>query len=102
MKPAPKDISLEMLSTLATRIKDGAVNQKGLFDSVVGKIPGRERRWVVDIDNISAKYLLEVLNVINTIKPVGDKVLKVLPTKMDGTQLLLDLILENFQKDFSN
>ena len=76
-----KDISLEMLSTLATRIKDGAVNQKGLFDSVVGKIPGRERRWVVDIDNISAKYLLEVLNVINTIKPVGDKVLKVLPTK---------------------
>ena len=76
-----KDISLEMLSTLATRIKDGAVNQKGLFDSVVGKIPGREKRWVVDIDNISAKYLLEVLNVIDTIKPVGDKVLKVLPTK---------------------
>ena len=76
-----KDISLEMLSTLATRIKDGAVNQKGLFDSVVGKIPGREKRWVVDIDSTNKTYLTEVMVALDKINPVGDKIEAVIPTK---------------------
>jgi hypothetical protein len=42
-----------MLSSLAERIKNGVQNQKGLFDSVVGQIKTQEKRWIIDIDNVS-------------------------------------------------
>ena len=47
------DVSLDMLSTLAERIKNGVHNQKGLFDSVVGQIKTNEKRWIIDIDEVS-------------------------------------------------
>jgi hypothetical protein len=47
------DVSLDMLSTLAERIKNGVHNQKGLFDSVVGQIKTNEKRWIIDIDDVS-------------------------------------------------
>jgi hypothetical protein len=54
-----KDISLEMMIELATRIKSNSVNQKGLFESVVGQIKTHEKRWIVDVDekNISPLML---------------------------------------------
>lgn len=48
-----RDVSLDMLSALAERIKNGVQNQKGLFDSVVGQIKTQEKRWIIDIDNVS-------------------------------------------------
>lgn len=45
-----KDVSLNMLSLLAERIRDGVSNQKGLFDSVVGQIKTQEKRWIIDVD----------------------------------------------------
>lgn len=48
-----RDVSLDMLSSLAERIKNGVQNQKGLFDSVVGQIKTQEKRWIIDIDNVS-------------------------------------------------
>ena len=47
------DVSLDMMVSLAERIKNGVKNQKGLFDSVVGQIKTNEKRWVIDIDNVS-------------------------------------------------
>jgi len=47
------DVSLDMLATLAERIKNGVNNQKGLFDSIVGQIKTNEKRWIIDIDNVS-------------------------------------------------
>ena len=47
------DVSLDMLATLAEKIKNGVHNQKGLFDSVVGQIKTNEKRWIIDIDNVS-------------------------------------------------
>jgi hypothetical protein len=47
------DVSLDMMVSLAERIKNGVKNQKGLFDSVVGQIKTQEKRWVIDIDNVS-------------------------------------------------
>jgi hypothetical protein len=47
------DVSLDMMMSLAERIKNGVHNQKGLFDSVVGQIKTNEKRWVIDIDNVS-------------------------------------------------
>jgi len=48
-----RDVSLDMLSSLVERIKNGVQNQKGLFDSVVGQIKTQEKRWIIDIDNVS-------------------------------------------------
>jgi hypothetical protein len=47
------DVSLDMLATLAERIKNGVHNQKNLFDSIVGQIRTNEKRWIIDIDNVS-------------------------------------------------
>ena len=47
-----KDVSLNMLSLLAERIRDGVSNQKGLFDSVVGQIKTQEKKWIIDLDDV--------------------------------------------------
>ena len=84
-----KDVSLEMMVSLAERIRNGQTNQKGLFDSVVGQIKTYEKRWVCDIDNKDDNYLLNVMRVINSCKPEGNKIYKTIPTK-DGYHLITD------------
>lgn len=76
-----RDVSLEMLSTLAQRIKNGAQVQKGLFESVVGQIKTQEKRWIIDIDTKDKKVLRDVTMNLMEIQPVGSKVEKVIPTK---------------------
>lgn len=76
-----KDVSLNMLSILAERIRDGVSNQKGLFDSVVGQIKTQEKRWVVDIDVSDYHVVYELTRFIETLKPEGPKVESVIPTK---------------------
>jgi hypothetical protein len=76
-----RDVSLDMLSTLAQRIKNGAQIQKGLFDSVVGQIKTQEKRWIIDIDTKDKKFLRDITMDLMEIQPVGSKVEKVIPTK---------------------
>ena len=76
-----KDVSLNMLATLAERIRDGASNQKGLFDSVVGQIKTQEKRWIVDIDVPDYHMVYELTSFIETLKPEGPKIEAVIPTK---------------------
>ena len=76
-----KDVSLNMLATLAERIRDGVSNQKGLFDSVVGQIKTQEKRWVVDIDVPDYHAVYEITKFIETLKPEGPKIETVIPTK---------------------
>jgi hypothetical protein len=85
-----KDVSLNMLAALAERIRDGVENQKGLFDSVVGQIKTREKRWIVDIDTNDPDYLMEVRAIINKYcRPEGDKVITIVPTK-NGNHLITE------------
>ena len=81
------DVSLEMMMSLAERIKNGVKNQKGLFDSVVGQIKTQEKRWIVDIDTTDPDFLYEVADFIKDLKPVGFKVEKVIQTK-NGRHLI--------------
>ena len=81
------DVSLEMMMSLAERIKNGVKNQKGLFDSVVGQIKTQEKRWIVDIDTTDPDFLYEVADFIKELKPVGFKVEKVIQTK-NGRHLI--------------
>ena len=75
------DVSLDMLATLAERIKNGATNQKGLFDSVVGQIKTNEKRWIVDIDTKHDIFVKDVMDNLDEVQPKGDKVEMVIPTR---------------------
>ena len=85
-----KDVSLEMMMSLAERIKNGQHIQKGLFDSVVGQIKTNEKRWIVDVDTKDEVELDAVKFAINKFcRPEGDKVESVIPTK-NGYHLITD------------
>lgn len=70
-----------MMIDLAERIKNGVHNQKNLFDSVVGQIKTKEKRWIIDIDTKAPVVLLKITKIINGCKPNGDKVIATIPTK---------------------
>ena len=76
-----KDVSLEMLSELATRIKNGHNKQVNLFESVVGQLKTHEKRWIVDIDTKEIKALLIIMESIKVIRPEGEKIEAIIPTK---------------------
>jgi len=84
-----KDVSLNMLATLAERIRDGVSNQKGLFDSVVGQIKTKEKRWIVDVDTQDIQELRNIQVTINRCKPEGPKIKFIIPTK-NGYHLITD------------
>lgn len=97
-----KDVSLEMMITLAQRIKNGQHIQNHLFDSVVGQLKTHEKRWVVDIDSKDISKLEDVKSFINSLRPVGDKIEEIIPTK-NGYHLITKRfdVLE-FHKEFSD
>jgi hypothetical protein len=84
-----KDVSLNMMVALAQRIQDGNLKQKGLFDSVVGQLKTHEKRWIIDIDNVStdsfahAEYYTSMREYINELQEeVGkDKSMAFIKTK---------------------
>ena len=95
-----KDVSLNMLATLAERIRDGVNKQQGLFDSVVGQIKTQEKRWIVDIDVAGNTFSTDVAKFINSLRPVGLKCEALIPTK-NGYHLItgkFDVI--EFKKQF--
>ncbi len=76
-----RDVSLEMMIALAERIKNGATNQKGLFDSVVGQIKTLEKRWIVDVDTKDQEEVHRIAGAIDFVRPEGGKIEAVVPTK---------------------
>jgi hypothetical protein len=84
-----KDVSLEMMMSLAERIRNGQHIQKGLFDSVVGQIKTHEKRWIVDVDTKDDNFRLNVMRVINRSRPEGNKIYATIPTK-NGYHLITD------------
>lgn len=45
-----KDVSLHLMELLCSRIRNVVHNQKNIFDSIVGQLQTKEKRWVVDVD----------------------------------------------------
>ena len=84
-----KDVSLNMMVALAQRIQDGNLRQQHLFDSVVGQLKTHEKRWIIDIDNVStdsfahAEYYTSMREYINELQEeVGkDKSMAFVKTK---------------------
>jgi hypothetical protein len=96
-----KDVSLDMMVSLAEKIRNGQTNQKGLFDSVVGQIKTYEKRWIVDVDSKDNKELLKVKLAIDSCPPFGkDKIISEIPTK-NGYHLITDRFdVMEFNKHF--
>jgi len=96
-----KDVSLEMMVSLAERIRNGQNIQKGLFDSVVGQIKTYEKRWIIDVDTKDETELNAVKFAINKVcNPEGDKVHSVIPTK-NGYHIITDRFdVMEFKKHF--
>jgi hypothetical protein len=96
-----KDVSLEMMVSLAERIRNGQNIQKGLFDSVVGQIKTYEKRWIIDVDTKDETELNAVKFAINKFcKPEGDKIHSTIPTK-NGYHIITDRFdVMEFKKHF--
>ena len=84
-----KDVSLNMMVELAQRIQNGVNTQQSLFDSVVGKVKTQEKRWIVDIDTNDKNFVYEVAEFIQNLRPIGAKVISVIPTK-NGRHLITE------------
>lgn len=80
-----KDISLLMMERLAQRIRNKQINQKNLFDSIVGELHSVEKRWIIDWDNKDVDSLSGLRETLNQIKPNyvfdNQKIIAEIPTK---------------------
>jgi len=96
------DVSLNMMVALAQRIQDGNHNQKGLFDSVVGQIKTQEKRWIVDIDVKDFDYVTELADYIDSLRPEGEKIEAVIPTKSGVHLITKRFDVKTFSEKYSD
>jgi hypothetical protein len=93
-----KDVAMNMITEIVTRIQSGQINQKNVFDSVVGQVKMREKRWIVDLDIKDGDYLFDVMCVIKLCRPEGNKIIEVIDTK-NGYHLITERFdVEQFKK----
>lgn len=111
-----KDVSLEMMVSLAGKIKNGQNNQKNLFDSVVGQLKTYEKRWVVDVDDVKPFSPLMMWYIEYECKPitvrkfdevgipigyeVGPKIETVIPTKNGHHLITKKFDVEKFKEKY--
>lgn len=95
------DVSLELLIEISERMKSGVYKQQHVFDSVVGKLKTKEKRWVVDIDTKDPSEVLKVKGVIdNFCRPEGVKTIDLIPTKNGFHYITERFDLMEFKKHF--
>jgi hypothetical protein len=95
-----KDVALEMIPQIVKRIQSGQINQKHVFDSVVGQLKTYEKRWIVDIDVRDREFVGEVCEFINSIRPEGPKIEVVIPTKSGYHLITKRFDVIEFQKKY--
>lgn len=93
-------VGLNMIQEIATRLKDGGNNFKAIFDSVVGQIKVREKRWIVDVDTDCPKTIWYIKKKINIVDPIGMKIICEIPTR-NGLHLITHPFNSfEFKKDY--
>jgi hypothetical protein len=76
-----RDVAMNMITEIVNRIQSGQINQKNVFDSVVGQIKTQEKRWIIDVDDKDTNELVRITEVIHATRPEGDKLEACIPTK---------------------
>jgi hypothetical protein len=76
-----EDISHKMLIQLSKKIYSKQFNQKYLFSSVVHGKDSGSKTWIIDVDEKDEILLNNLKNNINSIQPIGEKIIATIPTK---------------------
>jgi hypothetical protein len=97
-----KDVSLNMITEIVNRIQSGQTNQKNVFDSVVGQIKTQEKRWIVDVDETCFTSVLKVDKFLNTLRPEGNKVEALIPTKNGYHLITKRFDVQTFKEKYPN
>lgn len=98
-----KDVAMNMITEIVTRIQSGQINQKHVFDSVVGQLKTNEKRWIVDIDTKDGTQLLSIMTAISICRPeVSDKVEAIIPTKSGFHLITKRFDVKEFEKQYPN
>lgn len=96
-----KDVSLEMMVSLAEHIRNGQHEQQNLFDSVVGQLKTHEKRWIVDLDTKDEIVVHRVAYTINQMRPEGPKIIECIPTKSGYHLITKRFDVQQFEKYMS-
>lgn len=96
------DVSLEMMVTLAQKIRDGQHNQKNLFDSVVGQLKTLEKRWVVDVDDVDLYEMKPIMDFIDSLRPEGPKIEALISTRSGYHLITKRFDVMEFKKEYPN
>jgi hypothetical protein len=97
-----KDVAMNMITEIVNRIQSGQINQKHVFDSVVGQIKTQEKRWIVDIDTKENGIENLISNEIYQLRPVGPKVEAIIPTKSGFHLITKRFDVQEFKKQYPN
>ncbi len=98
-----KDVAMNMITEIVNRIQSGQINQKHVFDSVVGQIKTQEKRWIVDIDTKSWMTGHAIYQFINDeCRPKGNKIEAVIPTKSGFHLITKRFDVQEFKKQYSD
>ncbi len=95
-----KDVAMNMITEIVNRIQSGQINQKHVFDSVVGQIKTQEKRWIVDIDTKQNGIENLISNEIYQLRPVGPKVEAIIPTKSGFHLITKKFDVQEFKKQY--
>jgi hypothetical protein len=103
VKQNHKDVSMNMITEIVTRIQSGQINQKNVFDSVVGQIKTTEKRWIVDVDDKDTNELVNITSLINSLRPEGlGKLEACIPTKNGYHLITKRFDVMEFRKHYPN
>ena len=95
-----KDVAMNMITEIVTRIQSGKINQKHVFDSVVGQLKTNEKRWIVDVDNVDFYELKPIIGFIDSLRPEGEKVEAIIPTKNGFHLITKRFDVKEFEKQY--
>jgi hypothetical protein len=96
-----KDVAMNMITEIVTRIQSGQINQQHVFDSVVGQLKTYEKRWIVDIDDVKLYDLKPIMDFVDTLRPEGPKVDAIIPTKSGYHLITKRFDVMEFKKKYS-
>jgi hypothetical protein len=97
-----KDVGMNMITEIVTRIQSGQINQKHVFDSVVGQLKTNEKRWIVDVDNVDFYELKPIIGFIDSLRPEGGKVEAIISTKSGYHLITKRFDVKEFEKQYPN
>lgn len=97
-----KDVAMNMITEIVTRIQSGQINQKNVFDSVVGQLKTNEKRWIIDVDDKDTKELVGIIELIHSLRPEGDKLEAVIPTKSGYHLITKRFDVMEFKKQYAD